>query len=109
MASVHGPGQILCVCFPTDRPYPDPVTEHWPDRLTDSSAVLSGTKGEFDLSRAIWHRAPGDSSTGAVEVAFVDDLVGLRKSTRPSGPVLVFTKPEWEAFVAGAQNGEFDF
>lgn len=84
------------------------MTEHVPDQLTDPSAVLRGVKGQFDLTRAVWQRAPGDSSDGAVEVAFVDDLIGLRNSAQPAGPVLVFTKPEWEAFVAGAQNGEFD-
>ena len=63
-------------------------------------------KGAFDLSRAAWRRAPGDMSEGAVEVAFVDDLVGLRNSSQPDGPVLVFTADEWEAFVA--QDGEFD-
>jgi Domain of unknown function (DUF397) len=96
--------------FPSsgDRPYPGPVTEHVPDELTDLSAVAGGNKGHFDLARAVWQRAARDSSEGAVEVAFVDDLIGLRNSAQPAGPVLVFTKPEWEAFVAGAQSGEFD-
>ena len=65
-------------------------------------------KGDFDLSRAVWQRAEGDSSDSAVEVAFVDDLIGMRNSGEPEGPVLVFTQAEWDAFVAGAQDGEFD-
>ncbi len=65
-------------------------------------------KGDFDLSRAVWQRAAEDTSEGAVEVAFVDDLIGLRNSADPDGPVLVFTQDEWDAFVAGAQYGEFD-
>ncbi|SCF44914.1 DUF397 domain-containing protein [Micromonospora mirobrigensis] len=65
-------------------------------------------KGDFDLSRAVWQRAEGDSSDSAVEVAFVDDLIGMRNSAEPEGPVLVFTQAEWDAFVAGAQDGEFD-
>ncbi|HEX2774537.1 MAG TPA: DUF397 domain-containing protein [Micromonosporaceae bacterium] len=69
--------------------------------------MLRGAKGQFDLTRAVWQRAPGDSSEGAIEVAFVDDLIGLRNSAHPAGPVLVFTKTEWDAFVAGARNGEF--
>lgn len=84
------------------------MPDHVPEQLTDPSAVLKGAKGQFDLTRAVWQRAPGDASDGAVEVAFVDDLIGLRNSAHPVGPVLVFTRPEWEAFVAGAQNGEFD-
>ncbi|MBB5115706.1 hypothetical protein FHU28_005545 [Micromonospora echinospora] len=65
-------------------------------------------KGDFDSSRAVWQRAEGDNSEGAVEVAFVDDLIGMRNSAEPNGPVLVFTQAEWDAFVAGAQDGEFD-
>ncbi|MFC0002694.1 DUF397 domain-containing protein [Micromonospora siamensis] len=65
-------------------------------------------KGDFDLSRAVWQRAEGDTSDSAVEVAFVDDLIGMRNSAEPEGPVLVFTQAEWDAFVAGAQDGEFD-
>ncbi len=68
-------------------------------------------KGDFDLSRAVWQSAPptdgaGDGSN--VEVAFVDDLIGLRNSAEPEGPVLVFTRDEWDAFVGGAKDGEFD-
>lgn len=65
-------------------------------------------KGDFDLTRAVWQRAAGDTSDSAVEVAFVDDLIGMRNSAEPDGPVLVFTQAEWDAFVAGAQDGEFD-
>jgi len=32
----------------------------------------------------------------------------LRNSRDPNGPVLVFTAPEWDAFVAGVKLGEFD-
>jgi hypothetical protein len=66
-------------------------------------------KGDFDLTRAEWQRV-GDAPPehGAVEVAFVDDLIGLRNSAEPQGPVLVFTQAEWDAFVAGARDGEFD-
>jgi hypothetical protein len=71
------------------------------------------SKGHFDESRAVWRRAEGISPTdpgqsGWVEVAFVDDLIGLRDSRRPEGPILVFTEQEWEAFLGGAKDGEFD-
>lgn len=62
------------------------------------------TKGKFDHSRAEWQSAPGSN----VEVAFVDDLIGMRDGRQPDGPVLVFTPAEWEAFVLGAKDGEFD-
>jgi hypothetical protein len=67
-------------------------------------------KGAFDTSRAVWRRAGDatDSSEGQIEVAFVDDLIGVRNSIDPDGPILVFTESEWDAFVGGAKDGEFD-
>jgi hypothetical protein len=32
----------------------------------------------------------------------------MRNSADPDGPVLLFTPAEWEAFVLGARDGEFD-
>jgi Domain of unknown function (DUF397) len=88
--------------------YAVPVTERVSDAEAEAPAFPTHPKGEFDLSRAEWQRAPGDTSEGAVEVAFVNSLVGLRNSSQPDDPVLVFTTDEWDAFVAGAQAGEFD-
>jgi hypothetical protein len=43
-----------------------------------------------------------------VEVAFVGDAIAVRDSQTPDGPVLLFTQAEWDAFVGGAKDGEFD-
>lgn len=32
----------------------------------------------------------------------------VRDSKDPGGPVLVFTEDEWQAFLRGARDGEFD-
>lgn len=34
--------------------------------------------------------------------------VGVRNSRDPEGPVLRFTPDEWQAFLGGVRNGEFD-
>jgi hypothetical protein len=63
------------------------------------------------LDGAVWRRSGqgGAGSAGQVEVAFLDGgYVALRDSRDPTGPVLVFTPAEWDAFVAGAKDGEFD-
>ncbi|GGM28332.1 DUF397 domain-containing protein [Dactylosporangium sucinum] len=70
--------------------------------------TLPHPKGEFDSSRAQWRSAPGGSHGSRVEVAFVDDLIGLRNGADPDSPILVFTQAEWDAFVLGAKDGEFD-
>lgn len=68
----------------------------------ERGSVAHPLKGEFDLTRAQWQ------GTGRIQVAFVDHLIGMRDAREPDGPVLVFTEAEWDAFVAGAKDGEFD-
>jgi hypothetical protein len=49
------------------------------------------------------------SNGNCVEVASLpDDGVGVRDSKDSTGPVLRFTPAEWDAFVGGVRNGEFD-
>nr|WP_205862263.1 DUF397 domain-containing protein [Planosporangium thailandense] len=63
-----------------------------------------------DLDSARWRRSDrGDGGSGnCVEVAFVDGAIAVRGSADPRGPVLLFTQAEWDAFVEGAKDGEFD-
>lgn len=62
-----------------------------------------------DLSRAVWHKSSrSGANTQCVEVAMFDNAVALRDSKNPTGPVLVFTPGEWDAFAAGVRDGEFD-
>jgi hypothetical protein len=65
---------------------------------------------EIDLTDAQWRksRRSGPYSDNCVEVAFIDGVIAVRDSKDTSGPVLVFTRGEWDAFVAGAKDGEFD-
>jgi Domain of unknown function (DUF397) len=44
-----------------------------------------------------------------VEVRLLaDGRIGVRDSKDVSRPDLVFTQPEWRAFLAGVHDGEFD-
>ena len=44
-----------------------------------------------------------------VEVASLPDgQIGVRNSRDAQGAVLRFTSDEWQAFIGGAHNGEFD-
>ncbi len=62
-----------------------------------------------DLSRAAWRKSTRSGFDGCVEVAFVDDgQVAVRDSKDRTGPVLTFTPVEWQAFLGGVYNGEFD-
>jgi hypothetical protein len=69
------------------------------------------TKGmRFGLSDAQWIKSThsGPDSDNCVEVAFVGEAIAVRNSKNPGGPALIFTPPEWDAFVGGAKDGEFN-
>lgn len=61
----------------------------------------------IDLAAQVWQRSGrGD---GAIEVAFTGaGWVLMRVAGDPEQRVLVFDRYEWECFLDGARNGEFD-
>ena len=65
-----------------------------------------------DLAALEWQRS-GDGD-GSIEIAFPagrwarGDWVLMRLAGDPAGRVLVFDRNEWECFIDGARNGEFD-
>ncbi|MFI9535182.1 DUF397 domain-containing protein [Nocardia fusca] len=63
-----------------------------------------------DLSRADWFKSSrSQGGNDCVEAAHLDNgHVGVRDSKNPTGPALIFTPGEWDAFLAGAKDGEFD-
>ena len=65
-------------------------------------------RDDLDFSHAEWITSTDDEDEPGVEIAFVDGYVGMRNGAEPEGPVLVFTPEEWDAFVLGAKDGEFD-
>jgi len=65
--------------------------------------------GLVDLSGLSWRKSKRSGQTGnCVEVAYFDTGVAVRDSKNPTGPALVFTQAEWEAFVGGVRDGEFE-
>ncbi|WP_067904090.1 DUF397 domain-containing protein [Nocardia vaccinii] len=63
-----------------------------------------------DLTGAQWFKSSrSNSGSECVEVAWLDNgQVGVRDSKNPTGPALVFTPGEWDAFTAGVHDGEFN-
>jgi len=57
-----------------------------------------------------WIKSSISAANGdCVEVANLPGgFVGVRHSMDVQGPVLQFTPSEWEAFLGGVRNGEFD-
>jgi hypothetical protein len=87
------------------------------DRLggTGAGAGLKPTTDELGIDLAVlaWRRSgEGD---GSIEIAFPlsdrwvrGDWVLMRVAGDAAGRVLVFDRNEWECFIDGARNGEFD-
>jgi hypothetical protein len=60
------------------------------------------------LRAAIWRKSSFSNPSGnCVEAALVDGGVAVRNSRFPDGPALVFTGPEWKAFLLGVKDGDF--
>ncbi|SBW28851.1 DUF397 domain-containing protein [Protofrankia symbiont of Coriaria ruscifolia] len=68
------------------------------------------TLDKMDTTAVGWRKSSYSNGAGGmcVEIADIDDGVLVRDSKNPSGPVLTFTDGEWEAFLAGVRDGEFD-
>jgi hypothetical protein len=77
--------------------------------------VIKPTPEELGMDQAAlaWERSGDDD--GSIEIAFPlsrrwtrGDWVLMRVAGDPAGRVLVFDRNEWECFIDGVRNGEFD-
>ncbi|WP_370462998.1 DUF397 domain-containing protein [Nocardiopsis sp. FR26] len=80
-------------------------------------------ESQMDLSRAQWRksRRSGNNGGDCVEAAALPgrdvtvankssdgEVFVVRDSKNPDQKPLVYTRAEWDAFVEGVKNGEFD-
>jgi len=61
-----------------------------------------------------WHVSTRSDNIGGncVEAGPLADgsgQVAVRHSKAPDGATIVYTRAEWEAFIGGVKDGEFDF
>ncbi|WP_103350342.1 DUF397 domain-containing protein [Amycolatopsis sp. CA-128772] len=82
------------------------------DQPVDDKAHI---RHHLDFTKAEWIRAEPEGVTldDCVEYAFIEHTDGvtytaMRQSAKPDGVILVFTPSEWDAFVKGVRDGEFD-
>jgi hypothetical protein len=71
-----------------------------PDIMTVSDAERAGL---------VWKKASASTSYGqCVELAAAAGGVAMRDSKDPDGPILLYARAEFNAFLDGARNGDFD-
>ena len=64
---------------------------------------------EIVLSNLRWFKSSASASGACVEVAHLPGGgVAVRDSKDRSKAPHIYTRREWEAFLTGAKNGEFD-
>jgi hypothetical protein len=67
-----------------------------------------------DLGRVAWHistksEGGGGNCVEAGPLADGSGRVAVRHSRHPDGPTIIYTHTEWEAFLRGVKDHEFDF
>nr|WP_305789820.1 DUF397 domain-containing protein [Actinoplanes lichenis] len=62
----------------------------------------------IDRQALDWRIATRSSGGNCVQVAAAADMIAVRHSRRPEQEIILYTKPEFEAFLDGAKKGEFD-
>lgn len=64
----------------------------------------------IELTGAEWFKSSRSATRDTcVEVAHLDSgRIGVRDSTDPTGPALVFEPAAWDAFTTGIQDRKFD-
>jgi hypothetical protein len=70
-----------------------------------SSAELAGISWRVS-SRS---QSNGGQCVEAGPLADGSGRIAVRHSHHPEGSLIVYTRAEWDAFLAGAKDGEFDF
>ena len=74
--------------------------------MAERTMVSAAARPDLDLSTAQWQ--PGSRGEGDVQIAFVEGYIAMRYGRTPEIPAVIFTPGEWNAFVLGARDGQFD-
>jgi Domain of unknown function (DUF397) len=62
-----------------------------------------------DLTKVRWFKSSASTTNGCVEIAHLPDGgVAVRDTKDRAKHPHFFTQHEWECFLIGAKNGEFD-
>ena len=79
-------------------------------RVWRKSSYSDANGNCVEVSFADWRKSSYSSGNGnCVEVASAETAIGVRDSKQDGrGPILEFSRAEWDAFVRAVKDGEFD-
>ncbi|MFR9802579.1 DUF397 domain-containing protein [Pseudonocardia sp. RS010] len=83
------------------------TTQHQPGTADHIADVQ---RADPELGGLVWRHSTFSQGSDQTcrDVAFTPGQVVVRDSKDPEGPVLRFTAREWEVFLLGVRNNEFD-
>jgi predicted secreted Zn-dependent protease len=55
-----------------------------------------------------WHTSERCDGGACVEIGTTGEVVLIRSSKAPDGKYVTLTRDEWQMFVAGVKDGDFD-
>jgi hypothetical protein len=61
-----------------------------------------------ELGDVQWRLVLSPEGSGVELAPLADGQVAVRNAADPEGPALIYTRAEIEAFIGGAQDGDFD-
>jgi hypothetical protein len=61
-----------------------------------------------EIEHAQWRKSTRCDANSCVEVAMLPNVVAIRNSTDPDGPVLSFSPDVWRGFVRSIRAGDLD-
>jgi predicted secreted Zn-dependent protease len=67
--------------------------------------MVMGDKSSGELT---WHAARRCETGACVEIGTRGESVLIRSSADPEGPYVTLSRDEWQVFVAGVKDGDFD-
>lgn len=77
--------------------------------MMETGKPVEATVSDAERARLVWVKAQASSNHGqCVQLAFAANGVAMRDSKDPDGPILLYTRAEFQAFLDGAHNGDFD-
>lgn len=71
---------------------------------------MTGDMNEADTSGLTWFKSSRSSGSGQCVTAarLENGGMAIKDSKHPDGAVLTFSRGEWQAFIEGVKDGEFD-